>query len=881
MKCFFPTFLVLIGVGAAAAEESPLKDARKLWLKGNYAEARSKYEKRAKEARFKAAAAVGISRTWQSEGEYDKALAVIEKALGELPKNPDLLARQAELLYLRGKWESAEKAADKAVSFKDDQFLARWVRGQIYRDRGDLKKANAEFKWFVQTYNKRDDIKDPEELDLIGQAATEYARYNHLSDQFKDILTDLYGGALEADKNYWWAEYHAGMLLLEKQNEADALKAFGKAETINAGAAEVLVGRGQAALQKLDMQVVENLARRALKINSRLPEARRLLADFYLAGGDMGAALKELDRARAVNPRDEETLGCLAACYLLQGKQAPFDALAKEVARFDPKPAVFYAGLAERLEGRRRFTEAKKYYKEAIAFRPRMAGPHAALGLLHMRMGLEKEARDLLEKAFKADDYNVRVYNTLQVLDHLDKYDKIETKHFLLRYDPKNDQVLARYMAKYLEEIYTEYARLFQYRPKDRILIELFNRHTMFSGRVIALPDLHTIGACTGRMFAMVSPRDQSGIITKPFNWARVLRHEMVHIFNLEQTNFLVPHWYTEGLAVLNEGFPPPPEWHRLLRKRFPDTLLNLDTIDMGFIRPRSGEDWNLAYYQSLLYVEYMRDKYGAKTVGEMLAAYREGLGTGAAIQKVCKVSKAEFEKGYKTFLEGLVRKLRGKAVATPLSLDELQEAHAKKPNDLDLTAQLADRLYEEGEKEKALKLAQEVLNKKKAHPLASYVRAKLYFDGGQKKQAMSLLEATLDQKDAEPKVLLLLGQKYFEAREFAKAAKVLERGRKADPYEVRWLVELAKVYGRSGKNTELIGVLKDLAPTDADSLVVRKKLADLLLKAKNYPEAERYARQALEINVLDRDSQRVLTEALRKQNKDDALKELQQIFGK
>ena len=105
-------------------------------------------------------------------------------------------------------------------------------------------------------------------------------------------------------------------------------------------------------------------------------------------------------------------------------------------------------------------------------------------------------------------------------------------------------------------------------RPKGPILIEVFNKHEMFSGRVVALPDLHTIGACTGRMFAMVSPNGtRDGRKMAPFNWARVLRHEMVHIFNLEQTHFLVPHWLTEGLAVNNEGFPRPQPWNTLLRE--------------------------------------------------------------------------------------------------------------------------------------------------------------------------------------------------------------------------------------------------------------------------------------------------------------------------
>jgi hypothetical protein len=185
----------------------------------------------------------------------------------------------------------------------------------------------------------------------------------------------------------------------------------------------------------------------------------------------------------------------------------------------------------------------------------------------------------------------------------------------------------------------------------------------MFSGRVVALPDLHTIGACTGRMFAMVSPHGKRGTSQMaPFNWARVLRHEMVHIFNLEQTHFLVPHWYTEGLAVINEGFPRPQPWNLLLLERVPaNDLMNLDNINLGFMRPKNPGDWHMAYCQSLLYVEYIEKEHGKKAIGDLLTAYKDGLDTGAAIRRVCGKDKATFEKGYREYLNDVVKKISGK----------------------------------------------------------------------------------------------------------------------------------------------------------------------------------------------------------------------------
>src|SRR5262249_34676671 len=157
-------------------------------------------------------------------------------------------ARRAELHYLRGRLDDALKAADAAVAQQDDQFLARWVRAVAYRDQGELAKADAEFRWFVRTYTRRDQagqpIKDADTLLLVAQAGAENARCPRLSDQFRFILNEVYGDALKADRDLWPAEYQAGMLLLEKYNRGEALAAFDKALAINPRAAEALVGKG-------------------------------------------------------------------------------------------------------------------------------------------------------------------------------------------------------------------------------------------------------------------------------------------------------------------------------------------------------------------------------------------------------------------------------------------------------------------------------------------------------------------------------------------------------------------------------------------------------------------------------------------------------------
>src|SRR5262249_56909272 len=93
-------------------------------------------------------------------------------------------------------------------------------------------------------------------------------------------------------------------------------------------------------------------------------------ADVHLVAGEVDKAMKELDAARKVNPRDEQTLGRVAACLWLQRKHDDLASLLKEAARHDPTPGLLHLALADRLEDRRHYTEAEKHFKKARELRP-------------------------------------------------------------------------------------------------------------------------------------------------------------------------------------------------------------------------------------------------------------------------------------------------------------------------------------------------------------------------------------------------------------------------------------------------------------------------------------------------------------------------------
>ncbi len=869
------------------AHKTALAEARKRLLAGNYDEARTAYQAAAKTDKTLAPyAAVGIAESHRLAGDTELSLKVLDAAKKEASDNLDLFAARADLLYEIGDWDEAEKDADAALKFEKNQLRAIWTKGRILRDRGSVDEADKIFRLAVRHYTARsnadDDITDPEDLLYVALSGSENARWHNLKEQFRFILNEVLKDALTQDKNFWPAEQLAGDLLLEKYNRPDAIDAFDKALKINPKAADPLAGKAQAALVKFDLKDADKFADEALKQNPKHPAALRVKAEIQIIAGDFPAAEAQLRIAKAARPRDSQTLGRLAAVLLLQNKKVEFESVVKEVSAFDSKPGLFYHELAGGLDERKRYVQAEEYYKKAAELRPFLSGPRTSLAMLNLRLGNEAEAKKLLDAAFKADPFNVRVANSRKVLEHLAKYETVQTEHYELRYDPATDKILAEFLAEFLEETHAELKKQFAFEPEGKVLIEVFNSHEMFSGRTVGLPDLHTIGACTGRVVAMASPKAKG--LSKPFNWGRVMRHELTHIFNLAQTDYQCPHWVTEGLAVRNENMSRSPAWTAILRERFAsNTLLNLDTILLGFVRPKNQDEWTLAYCQSQIYMDYLTKTHGEEAVAKVLNEYKAGKDTASVIQSACGVSKAEFEKGYRQFVAEIVKGSAPAAGPTEkaMTFDELVEAVKENPKDNDLKARLAEQHLRRNKITDAKKLADEVLDDKPGHGLASIVKSKLLDRANDPEGAKAALEDALEINPNDTKLIASIGRLHLAKKEFADAAKMFEKAKKLAPLEADWNEQLVRIYKMTDQPEKLLPLLKEVVGHDPDDLDARLKLAKASLEANRFAEAEVYARDALCIDVTNTEARESLMGALKGQNKVGEAEKIRKRFEK
>lgn len=870
---------------AQAQAQDPLADAVKAYRTGKYATAEERFRALVESPDFQAPErqvrlAVGVADTLRARGELDEAERVLNDARAKFKDaaDPVVPAKLADLALFRGRWDDAESLADQALAADPDHVPARWVKARLLLNRGEREAAVDACRWFVDHQNANPAVdRDPDLLVIVGQAAEIYyraiARGQELAETLNDVINQIYERALRLDPDCWEAAWLEGRLFLAGYNERLALPELERAIRVNPLAVEAIVTLGRADLNGYKLAAGRKKAERALEINPAYHPALVLLADLNISDERFEDALAAAAKAVEINPNDEDALARLAAAKRLVLDHSGAGVVELHVLANNPRPATFYAALGERLADRRKYPEAERAFLKAVAADPENADARVGLGMLFMQVGREEEADALFAAAFEADPFNVRADNMMRVLKHLADYETVVSDNYEVLVDPSQDALIGKYMSRYLEKVHGELVETFQFAPPLRTRVEILKTHQWFSGRTIGLPFIPTVGACTGKVVALASPR----ATRQPFNWARVLKHEVVHVITLQQTEFNIPHWYTEALAVQSEGYPRPQEWNKMLVRRVPARkLLDLDTINLGFIRPSEPEERQLAYCQAQLYAQYMLERFGPDSLARMLEAYRRGLTTTRAVESCFNVPKDDFEKGYLAFLDAEVKRIASRVEEEErIPFSQLEARLKANPDDPELNARMAYEHFSRRDLKEARPFADKALRLKPGHPLASYVKARLLGSIGDDAAAIELLRAAHDPENPNDRVVDLLAELEMKAGNLDVAEALYEAARQRDPVVSKWIAGLGRVHLRQKRMDKFREDLEFLAMNDADDLALRKKLVELFLEAGDFEKAERWGWECLYIQVYDPDCHVMLADALAGGGKwDEAIEE-------
>lgn len=590
------------------------------------------------------------ARSLASLGRRDEALALLT---AEAPQTQQL---RIEILLELHSTDDALAAAKSLIEKHPHSVAGRYLLGAAMEQAGDLEGAKQAYGWFVvapQNFldrwvrDREKAFENAEEVTFICRALDRWAAltgaYRDMP-KLHDTLLNMFVRAYDViDRTFWPAHVAAAEFFLwhdDSKKAKDELKAALQRNPNDARSWDLLA---KIAIAEYNFDGADAAIVQIRNVDPDSALADLLEARNMLQQRRAGDALPAIERVLTAQPKNLQAMGLAAASYALQLKDDRAQELIRSIEQIDPDNATAYFEVAERLAAMRQYPRSAAMYKVAVERAPWWTAPRNGLGLLYTQSGEEDLAQAALDAAHALDPFNLATTNYLRLLEDLNKFARKETAHFVILYDPDADPLIADYFAEYLESIYPDIVAAFRHEPSVKTLIEVFPTHDAFSVRTTGSPWIGTVGASTGRVIAMVSPR-QGEMTMGPFNWAQVLRHEFTHTVTLSATDNRIPHWMTEGLAVLEEDVPMRWEWVPMLYRAVThDELFTMENLTWGFVRPKKPTDRSLAYAQSFWVCKYIEETWGRDAILRMLDEFRAGGAQEDVFPKVLGKSLTEF----------------------------------------------------------------------------------------------------------------------------------------------------------------------------------------------------------------------------------------------
>lgn len=472
-------------------------------------------------------------------------------------------------------------------------------------------------------------------------------QYKEANDEFRIADQEQKNSAVV--KTAW------GNLFLTLANPQEAGSLFQEAIQVDANYAPAYLGLSQALSENYDKNS-EQLAKNALEHDPKYFQAHEFLSYLALEDGNQKLATEEAQKAIAISNDALDGMAVLASIDFLKGDgvtlmdQSPW---MDRILKTDPNYGEAYDTAAHFLEINYRFTEAIAAYRKALALNPNLLQTRSRLGVNLMRIGQTDEARKQLELCFNNYLRNPETRNSLRFLDTLNQYDVFTTNTLELQLSKKDAALLRPYIQPELELAMKTYERKYKMTLPGRVRLEVYPNHDDFVVRTLGLPGQ---GGLLGVTFGSVVAMD--GPTARPegeFSWADTMWHELCHVYIITATHNLVPRWFSEGLAVHEEGVASP-QWGNRLNPESVEAvkqkkLLPVLDLDAGFVRPQYPGQVLVSYYQSGKICDYIAERWGDAALLDIVHSYAAHKTTAEAIQDNLHESPEAFDKDFQTWL--------------------------------------------------------------------------------------------------------------------------------------------------------------------------------------------------------------------------------------
>jgi tetratricopeptide (TPR) repeat protein len=577
----------------------------------------------------------------------------------------------AQLAAHHGRYKDA-LAIVEPIAARDPGGDAALELALLYKDVGRTGDATPILNAVLQQSSGATDAAG---LLRAGRAARALNRPRDANSLFRDA--ERAGGDSAIVETAW------GELFLEKHNLPEALRSFQAALTADPEWAPAHAGLASV-LEDDDPPKAAVAAEKAVSIDSELASAHLTLAGLHLDGDRDAQAKVEIDKVLAINPGHPQAHALRAAMAYVKDDTGTFEREIAAALETNPAYGEAYRIAGELAASHYRFEEAAMLAEKAVALDPSNSRAAGDLGMHLLRTGDEASARRTLERSFRADPFDVVVFNLLQMLDKLDQFTVERDGDMTFKMHRDEAPVLREYAGPLATEAVKTLSARYGFTPSGPIFVEIFPQHDDFAVRNLGLPGMiGALGACFGHVVTMDSPKARP---PGAFSWEATLWHELTHVITLQMSKQRIPRWLTEGISVYEEGRQRP-EWGRDMEVTFARAMdkgkvLKLRELNAGFTRP---DTISLAYYEASLLVDHIVSTRGQQALNTLIRAFADGVDSDAALKRSINVDFDGLQVTFSKYLDDKFGAMRRALhdVDSPVdasSIDALKAAAMAKP---------------------------------------------------------------------------------------------------------------------------------------------------------------------------------------------------------
>jgi tetratricopeptide (TPR) repeat protein len=345
-------------------------------------------------------------------GRLDQAEDLCRQIIASRPLRADVHNILGVVLHAKGRTDEGIKSVREAIRLNSSNANFCSNLGEMERKAGNLDAAGNALRRAITI-----DAKSAQAQNNLGIVYYDQHDYEKAAEHYRK--------AIEVQDRYAEAHNNLGNALRALGDSEAALSEYERAIELRENYAEAYNNMGTALRDKQKLEEAEFSYRRAIQIRPNYIEAGNNLSTLLIQQKRYDDALRILGDILKIQPKNIQTLVCVARAQLMRGAHSTAERAARMALAEDAESAEAYTVLGQIYHELDRYDESVANYEKALKIKPESLETLNFYGIALKSLGRMDEARAMFAKALELQPEAIGAYSNIVDLENFSKDDTL------------------------------------------------------------------------------------------------------------------------------------------------------------------------------------------------------------------------------------------------------------------------------------------------------------------------------------------------------------------------------------------------------------------------------------------------------------------------